>query len=202
MEFELNSNIPDALVVSSVIWWDIISDEFERFTEEIFESGNFTYKNPSLSFRINADPRKMLEKVPFVTAPLNIPGTEGIGEIETDRPSEETADTLLNVSPVVDPDPLTPSRNPTDKEFSDIRVWYLIIDPTFIPVNILPGLVKVVPPLIEPPIIPLGNLNLSSKQSALKLVENPDIEVGCFTDLISSDEYEITLFILLGNLNH
>ena len=67
---------------------------------------------------------------------------------------------------------------------------YLIIDPTFIPVNNFPGLNRVFPPVIVPPIIPFGNLNLSRKQFAVNC-ENP-VEALCFTDLMSSSEYAVT----------
>lgn len=42
----------------------------------------------------------------------------------------------------------------------------------------------------------MGSLNLSSKQSAVN-VGYPDIPV-CFTDLISSVEYAVTVLIVLG----
>ena len=73
---------------------------------------------------------------------------------------------------------------------------YLIIDPTFIPVNNFPGLNRVFPPVIVPPIIPFGNLYLSRKQFAVNC-ENP-VEALCFTDLMSSSEYEVAVLIVLG----
>ena len=45
--------------------------------------------------------------------------------------------------------------------------------------------------------IPFGTLNLSSKQSAVKSTGSPDTAVVCFTDLISSVEYVVTVLILL-----
>ena len=55
--------------------------------------------------------------------------------------------------------------------------------------------------LIAIPTTLFGNLNLSSKQSEVNAVDNPDIEIGCCTDLISSVEYVITDLIDLGKSN-
>ena len=114
-----------------------------------------------------------------MTDPLYIPETLDIGEIVNDVPVEDTAVTLLNVSLVLD------------------VFWYLIIDPTFIPVKTFPGLLKVLL-VIAAPTTPLGSLNLSNKQFALKFAERFDIEVGWLTDLISSEEYDTTDLIDLG----
>ena len=58
-----------------------------------------------------------------------------------------------------------------------------MISPTLIPVNTLPGLTKVFPPLIVPPTIPFGRSTESSKESAVNVgnPETPDWD----TDLIS-----------------
>ena len=61
-----------------------------------------------------------------------------------------------------------------------------------------PGLTTVFPPLIVTWVTPFGSLNLSRKQSAVKFVESPDTAVVCFTDLMSSVEYAVTVLIVLG----
>ena len=134
--------------------------------------------------------------------PLKTPGTLVMVEIDTDVPSAEIATTLLNISVLVKtvPNPTTsPSRRATDKEFWDIADVYLIIDPIFNPVKNFPGLNKVFPPVIVPPIIPFGNLNFLRKQFSVNC-ENP-VEALCFTDLMSSSEYAVTVLIVLGKSN-
>ena len=117
---ELNVNTPLLFVDSLVICSEIVNNESERLTEEILGSGNSEYKNPELSFFIDAAPIKISLKFPFVIFPLKTPGTLVIEEMDTDVPSAETETTLLNISVVVNsvPIPITsPSRRAIDKEF-------------------------------------------------------------------------------------
>ena len=82
------------------------------------------------------------------------------------------------------------------KVSSPVVVWYLIIVPIFILVKYFPGLFNVFDPLMVAWTTPFGNLNLSSKQSAVN-VGYPDTPVW-YTDLISSVEYAVTVPIVLG----
>jgi hypothetical protein len=47
-------------VLSPVICSEIVSNESERFTEEILGSGSCAYRNPEFSFLIDAAPIKIL----------------------------------------------------------------------------------------------------------------------------------------------
>ena len=71
--------------------------EEERFTEEIFGSGSFSYKEEESSFLKIGDP-KVTEYVPLASPPSKIPDTVVIPAKVNVRPSEETSATLLNVS--------------------------------------------------------------------------------------------------------
>ena len=75
--------------------------EEERFTEEIFCSGSFSYNDAESSFLKIGTPR-VTECVPSDSPPSKTPDTVAIPAKVTVRPSEETSATLLNVS-VVNP---------------------------------------------------------------------------------------------------